>query len=87
MKVLYFDRGGYCIWSKRLEQGRFHYRGSADDKVSLDVTGLKLILEGISVGNIRRHKRYRHSTEPRMTMERGADVIIQRHVAGRFRSP
>lgn len=87
MKVLYFDRGGYCIWSKRLEQGRFHYRGGADEKVSLDWTGLKLILEGISVGNIRRHKRYRHSAAPRMTREKGADVIIQRHVAGRLRSP
>ncbi len=67
MKVLYFDRGGYCIWSKRLERGRFHCRGGADDKLSLDWTGLKLILEGISVGNIRRHKRYRHSAEPRMS--------------------
>ncbi len=61
IKILYFDRSGYCIWSKRLEQGRFQYRADGRDKVSLDWTGLKLILEGISPGDVRRHKRYRHS--------------------------
>ena len=26
MKVLYFERSGYCVWSKRLEQGQFQVR-------------------------------------------------------------
>ncbi len=25
LKVLYFDRSGYCIWMKKLEQGQFRY--------------------------------------------------------------
>lgn len=61
IKVLYFDRSGYCVWSKRLERGRFHYRAGADHKVALDWTALKMMLEGISLKDARRHKRYRHS--------------------------
>jgi len=60
VKVLYFDRSGYCVWSKRLEQGRFHYRADAGDKVFLDWTNLKMMLEGISLKDARRHKRYRY---------------------------
>lgn len=95
VKVLYFDRSGYCVWSKRLERGRFHYRADAGDKVSLDWTGLKLMLEGISLKDARRHKRYRHPAislkgpfgGPSTPPESGADVIIQRHHAGRYRTP
>jgi transposase len=60
VKVLYFDRSGYCVWSKRLEQGRFHFRDDLGDKAVLDWTQLKLLLEGIEVKNTRRFKRYQH---------------------------
>ena len=60
MKVLYFDRSGYCIWSKRLEQGRFRYGAGDADKVILDWTQLKLILEGIELKNTRQYKRFSH---------------------------
>jgi len=58
MKVLYFDRSGYCVWSKRLEQGRFQYRSTGACKVALDWTQLKLILEGIELKNTRRYRRF-----------------------------
>ncbi len=58
IKVLYFDRSGYCVWSKRLEQGRFQYRSGGADKVTLDWTQLKLILEGIELKNTRQYKRF-----------------------------
>lgn len=60
MKVLYFDRSGYCVWSKRLERGRFHTRADGADKVALDWTQLKLLLEGIEVRQTRQYRRYRH---------------------------
>jgi len=59
MKVLYFDRTGYCIWSKRLEQGLFHFNTRSGEKILLNWTDLKLIIEGIDTSSIRQFKRYK----------------------------
>lgn len=58
IKVLYFDRSGYCVWSKRLVQGQFNYRTSVGEKQSLDGLQLKLLLEGIEVKKSRQFKRF-----------------------------
>jgi transposase len=58
IKVLYFDRSGWCVWSKRLEAGRFVGDWSKVHTHEIDCTRLKLLLEGIEP---RRYlKRYRH---------------------------
>ena len=58
VKVLYFDRSGYCIWSKRLVQGQFNYKPDPAGKVPLDWMQLKLLLEGIELKNSRQYKRF-----------------------------
>lgn len=60
IKVLYFDNSGYCIWMKKLEQGRFHFNGDREDKIMLSWTELQMILSGIDTHNIRKYKRYNH---------------------------
>ena len=57
IKVLYFDRSGWCLWAKRLEAGRFisDWREVCDRE--MDWTALKLMLEGIEPK--RQIKRYR----------------------------
>jgi transposase len=57
MKVLYFDRSGFCIWMKRLEAGRFVCDWSQVRTREMDWTELKLLLEGIEPA--RQRKRYR----------------------------
>ena len=58
IKVLYFDRSGWCLWAKRLEAGRFIADWSRARTHEIDCTGLKMLLEGIEP---RRYlKRYRH---------------------------
>ena len=69
-KVLYFDRSGYCIWSKRLEQGQFHTHAGDVVKKVLEWTDLKLIIEGIDTRSIQQYKRYQHQiTKPSAKVE------------------
>lgn len=56
IKVMYWDRTGFCLWSKRLESGRFLSDWSKVRQCEMDWTALKLLLEGIEPG--RRRKRY-----------------------------
>ena len=56
IKVLYFDRTGLCVWSKRLEQGRLIGNWDNVTTCEMDWTGLKLLLEGIEPKRVR--KRY-----------------------------
>ena len=58
MKVLYWDRTGFCVWAKRLEAGRFLSDWKTVATREMDWTGLKLLLEGIEPKHIR--KRYKH---------------------------
>ena len=64
LKALYFDRSGYALWAKRLEQGQFHCHrdlgAGASNKQSLTMTELKWILDGIDFRSVRHYKRYRH---------------------------
>jgi transposase len=66
LKALYFDRSGFCLWAKRLEQGQFISDWRRCASRELDVTGLKLLLEGIEPA--RRRLRYRSSATPSQEM-------------------
>ena len=61
MKVLYYSKGGYCLWCKRLERGRFHRVQGApdsDDKKSLDWAQLQCLIDGINWEKATKSKRF-----------------------------
>lgn len=60
LKVLWWDGGGFCIFAKRLEAGRFRLPELPEDasSVSMDAVELALILEGIDVKGAKRLPRW-----------------------------
>jgi len=63
MKILFFDRNGYSIWGKRLEQGQFVVRATGADKVTLSYAQLKCLLDGIEWHDARQYKRFSLASE------------------------
>lgn len=61
VRILFWDRDGYCIVMKRLERGTFRRRPSQDGESPLEIDAgeLAMLLEGIDASAIRRRKRYR----------------------------
>jgi len=47
VKVIWWDGQGACLFSKRLERGRFVWPSPVDGKVALTPTQLAMLLEGI----------------------------------------
>jgi transposase len=47
VKVIWFDGQGACLFSKRLEKGRFVWPSAAQGKVTLSPAQLSMLLEGI----------------------------------------
>lgn len=65
LKVLFFDRSGFCLWYKRLEQGTFAFPPGEGRSVRIDAAELALVVEGIDLSVARRRRRFRlPSAEP-----------------------
>ena len=61
LKLLYWDRDGYAIWYKRLEEGSFRFPAQSGDGDGFEIhaTDLAMILDGIDLASVKRQKRYR----------------------------
>ena len=61
MKILVWDRTGFWLFYKRLEQGRFQKLQDKNNRQVSELTydQLVMILEGIDLCSIRRRKRYK----------------------------
>lgn len=62
LKILFWDRSGFVIWYKRLEQGFFKWLPSEDatapTRIEISAPDLAFILEGIDMSGAKRQRRY-----------------------------
>lgn len=59
-KILFWDRTGFVIWYKKLEEGTFEKISGKNNlsSIEVDIAKLTWILEGIDLFQARRRKRY-----------------------------
>jgi transposase len=61
VRIVYWDRNGFAMWTKRLERGRFNPPLSADGRLghsAIEAAELALVLEGIDLIGARRRPRW-----------------------------
>jgi transposase len=61
VRIVYWDRNGFAMWSKKLERGRFCPIFSADGNLqaqAIEAAELALIIEGIDLSGARRRPRW-----------------------------
>lgn len=54
VKILFWDRSGFCLWYKRLEKSTFRFPACEGPSVRIDPADLSLILEGIDLAGASR---------------------------------
>ncbi len=60
LKILYWDRDGFAIWAKRLEEGSYVIPSGEPDSYRFEITVEELgaLLSGIDLSTATRRKRY-----------------------------
>jgi transposase len=62
VRIIYWDRNGIAMWTKRIERGCFRFRVDGDDAIdvrAIEAAELALILEGIDLAGARRRPRWK----------------------------
>jgi transposase len=63
VKILYWERSGFCLWQKRLERARFHWpRSSTEAVLTLNAQQLNWLLDGYDVMRMKPHARLYYSS-------------------------
>ena len=61
IKAIYFDRAGFCLWTKRLDKNRFPWlKTGGEIKVEITDKDLELLFDGVDV--FKRHKKLKYES-------------------------
>ena len=61
LKVLYWDKTGFCLWQKRLEKAKFSWPKKHDNSIILwNTEQLNWLLRGFDVSKIKAHDQLKY---------------------------
>lgn len=66
IKCVYWDETGFAMWYKVLQRGTFQFpnlQNHSSAGLEIDASTMRLILDGIDLGSIRRRPRFRRPIE------------------------
>lgn len=58
IKILFWDKNGFCIWHKRLEKERFHWPKSEVEVLGIDPFQLTWLLAGLDINTAHKQLSY-----------------------------
>jgi transposase len=62
IKILYWDRNGFCLWHKRLEQHVFTWPETAGEVIAVDPRQLCWLLDGLDIALFTAHDTLTYET-------------------------
>lgn len=64
VKLLYWERNGFCLWQKRLERERFHWPTLTAGQTTVSLSGEQLgwLLDGYNLNAWQPHRRLRYTS-------------------------
>ncbi len=60
IKILFWDKNGFCIWHKRLEKDRFRWPESELEVLGIDAIQMSWLLAGLEIDKAHRELAYSH---------------------------
>ena len=61
VKILYWERNGFCLWSKQLQKGRYRWPENEDDVLKITSRELAWLLSGLDVKQKSNHHALHYS--------------------------
>lgn len=58
LKIVYWDKTGFCLWLKRLEKDKFPWPKNENDTIEIDIRKLQMILSGIDFWKAHKEVKY-----------------------------
>lgn len=77
--ILYYERCGFVLWYKRLDDDRFHWPKSEADVVTLSTPQLNWLLDGFNLNAMTPHTEINTRMPPNNLLSRAMNLYNYKH--------